>query len=155
MSDGWKYLPEYGVSVRPDGAVKTQRKGIHFGCDINSSYGYQVVWTKQGIQRVHRLVLEAFVGASDETVNHKNGIQSDNRLANLEYCSRGVNTQEANLSRKAAGCSLRENGRWQSRIHVGDRTYVLGTFDTKAEAGKAYQEARENVRSECPIWRGR
>lgn len=40
---------------------------------------------------VHRLVMLAFVGEppiSQPEVNHINGIPQDNRLSNLEYCSR-------------------------------------------------------------------
>ena len=47
---------------------------------------------------VHRLVLAAFVGpcpsARHET-NHKNGIKSDNRLANLEWVTRKENNAHA------------------------------------------------------------
>jgi hypothetical protein len=41
---------------------------------------------------VHRLVLLAFVGHSSLEVNHKNGVKTDNRLENLEYCTSKENT---------------------------------------------------------------
>jgi len=41
--------------------------------------------------RPHRLVMMAFVGQVDLDCNHKNGIKTDNRLANLEYCTRKEN----------------------------------------------------------------
>lgn len=41
--------------------------------------------------KVHRLVIETFVGKSDLVVNHKNGVKTDNRLENLEYCTRSEN----------------------------------------------------------------
>ena len=45
---------------------------------------------------VHELVMAAFVGDSaGRDVNHKNGIKTDNRLCNLEYCSRRENTMHA------------------------------------------------------------
>lgn len=45
---------------------------------------------------VHRLVLEAFIGPRpDLDVNHKNGNKSDNRLENLEYCTRAENIRHA------------------------------------------------------------
>lgn len=45
---------------------------------------------------VHNLVMSAFVGDSEgRDVNHKNGIKTDNRLCNLEYCTRQENTLHA------------------------------------------------------------
>ena len=44
---------------------------------------------------IHRLVTLAFYGESKLTVNHKNGIKSDNRLDNLEYRTQSENNQHA------------------------------------------------------------
>lgn len=46
---------------------------------------------------VHRLVMLAFVGEcpSHYQVNHINGVKSDNRLANLEYCTDSQNKHHA------------------------------------------------------------
>jgi hypothetical protein len=41
---------------------------------------------------VHRLVMLAFVGHSDLSVDHINGDKTDNRLCNLRYCSLRENT---------------------------------------------------------------
>lgn len=41
---------------------------------------------------VHRLVMLAFVGPSDLSVDHINGDKTDNRLCNLRYCSLRENT---------------------------------------------------------------
>lgn len=47
---------------------------------------------------VHRLVMLAFVGDSGGLeVNHKNGIKTDNRLSNLEYCTRQENVDHARI----------------------------------------------------------
>lgn len=61
---------------------------------------------------VHRLVLEAFVGLGFASeANHRNGIKSDNRLANLEWVTPVENNRharETGLSRPLKG---ERNGR--------------------------------------------
>jgi hypothetical protein len=46
---------------------------------------------------IHRLVLQTFVGnpKKGQQSNHKNGIKSDNRVCNLEWCSRKENVEHA------------------------------------------------------------
>lgn len=53
---------------------------------------------KQSTVTVHRLVALAFLGDPHEDkpqVNHKNGIKSDNRPENLEWCSLGYNIRHS------------------------------------------------------------
>jgi hypothetical protein len=45
--------------------------------------------------KVHRLVMWSFVGQSEMEVNHLNGVKTDNRLENLEYCTASENARHA------------------------------------------------------------
>ena len=63
---------------------------------INKGGYNTVVLTKNRKQKrflVHRLVAESFLkkDCSDTEVNHINGIKTDNRVCNLEWCTRSEN----------------------------------------------------------------
>lgn len=74
---------------------------------VQHGTGYAIVSLRKNLKtvtpRVHRLVLEAFVGPCPKgsVTNHINGVRMDNRLENLEWC-----TQRANIRHKfdVLGC---------------------------------------------------
>ena len=72
---------------------------MKFGTIDDSGY-YVVVLTNNKNRktlRVHRLVSEAFLENPENklTVNHKNGIKTDNNVANLEWATSVENNQHA------------------------------------------------------------
>ena len=143
-SDGFVFMPDYRISVRADGAVKTARKGIHFGCA--TSDGYRKIRTSRGLKQVHRLIMEAFHGPSNLEVDHKNGIRDDNRLANLRYCTRRENQNNRDVHRagRLPGCKPQFN-KWYASIRNNGVSVHLGFFPTEEEAHNAYMEARRKI----------
>ena len=115
MSEEWRDVPGYERSYQVSnlGRVRaldrkvyhkngfwTKRKEVALKQQISKD-GYHTVgfWTrgKMRLFRVHRLVMLAFIGLCPDglQVNHKNGIKTDNRLANLEYVTLNENMLHA------------------------------------------------------------
>lgn len=60
---------------------------------------------------VHRLVMLAFEGPSDLSVDHINGDKTDNRLSNLRYCTLRQNTLYQHEAGRARFVKGSENGK--------------------------------------------
>jgi hypothetical protein len=106
----WKPIPEtcqsYSASdtgeIRRDKPVKGHHKAGQCLAQGEDRYGYkQTSISVSGRQRtvtVHRLVALAFLGdppPDKPQINHKNGVKTDNRPENLEWCSVGHNIRHA------------------------------------------------------------
>lgn len=78
---------------------------------------------------IHSLVLSAFVGERNgRSINHIDRDKTNNKLSNLEYCTRSYNMQhayETGHSKKRAVNMLDDNGN------------ILKTFDSLAKAERA------------------
>ena len=94
------------ISRKSNGDFFSPEEELNFTLDKD---GYlKTALRKNGVRkylRVHRLVAQTFLENPNDlpVVNHKNGIKSDNRLDNLEWCTVSENTKHAFdvLGRKA------------------------------------------------------
>jgi hypothetical protein len=79
------------------GEVISLRKGKWRVLVPHPHNGYRIVeiYHNKGVlrSRVHRLIMEAFYGASPLQVNHLDGNKENNALTNLEYCTNSENTR--------------------------------------------------------------
>lgn len=102
----WHLIPELPkYSINELGQIKSSRKilnqwlsrhGYYRVClftDVRRSNGLFVMTNRH----VHRLLAQVFLPnpLNLEDVNHINGIKTDNRLENLEWCSRLENIRHA------------------------------------------------------------
>lgn len=102
-----KGFPEYYVTDTGDVYSRNYKNTgrIKKMSPVKRSDGYLRLMLKGKGYYIHRLVAEAFIPNTDKKaqVNHKNGDKTDNRVENLEWCTRSENVRHAYdvLHRKA------------------------------------------------------
>lgn len=90
--------PRY--EIHRNGTIRN-RESFNIKSQYIGSTGYYMVSfsykNKSKPQRVHRLLASTFISNPNNypCVNHKNGIKTDNRLCNLEWCTHSQNMKHA------------------------------------------------------------
>lgn len=89
---------------------------------------------------IHRLILEFTLSFID----HANGNGLDNRKSNIRIATQSqncINRNFQNLVTRTRGVTLNNSGKFQARITIDSKRISLGTYETREEAGMAYDLA--------------
>jgi vacuolar-type H+-ATPase subunit I/STV1 len=112
-----------------------------------NNLGYINISIGGKLHKAHRLIMLAFVGESDQAVDHINRIKTDNRFENLRYVTRTENNLNRDWIDNAKGYYWHRN-KWRARIHINNKSKNLGGFDNEQDARQAYLDAKDKQENE-------
>lgn len=153
-----KDFPDYYVTDIGDVYSRKGKLGRFKKLKLSQHHtGYLVVnvcKSKSKLNRVHRLVAEAFIPNPENkrTVNHKNGIKTDNKIENLEWATDSENNQHSYdcLGRKGAWLGKRGACHPNSKkiLQIKDGV-VVAEFGGMCEAERATGVYQANISKCC------
>lgn len=95
----WRDTEFPGYEISNLGNVRSSRLGRNLKPWLmtNGYYAVTITVDKRMTVYIHRLIAKAFIPSCSgkEHVNHKNGVKTDNRIANLEWCTPAENVRHA------------------------------------------------------------
>lgn len=112
---------------------------------INSS-GYFIIKLLKKQYQFHRIIADAFIPNPNNysDINHINGIKTDNRLQNLEWCNRRYNINHFHNRKFPGATFIKKRNVWKTSIRINNKRLLLGYFKTQKEASDVYLEYIKN-----------
>jgi hypothetical protein len=134
-------------------------KRVHIGDTAGhiNQKGYIVIGIDWRVHMAHRLAWLYVYGCfPSKYIDHLNGVNTDNRIANLRDVSTQTNNQnrrKAFKSNKASGVLgvYKNKGKWRAMIGHNGKAISVGNFHTIEEASDAYIAAKRKIHAGCTI----
>ena len=105
--------------------------------------GYIRIEIARKSYRVHRLIMEAFIGPSEQEVDHIDRNKSNNNFHNLRYCTSSENNFNKDVCDNAKGYYWHKPAKkWKAQIRIDCTMKHLGYFDNEHDAHQAYLQAK-------------
>ena len=140
-------VPNYnGYYCNEDGQLFSDRSGVMkeiYGSLDKNGYLKITLVNDDGkfiYLRKHRIIIEAFSGASELQVNHKDSNKINNALNNLEYVT-GMENQchrRLNEGYSVGVCWDKKSKKWRAYIQNNKKWEHLGFYTKKEDAKDAY-----------------
>ena len=111
--------------------------------------GYLSIYVLGRSYQAHRLAWFWMTGRWPSEVDHRNGIKSDNKWANLREVDRSANNQNKRRAQRNNRTGLlgvgKDRGGYRARIWLGGKNKHLGTFASADAAHSAYLRAKRQL----------
>ena len=115
----------------------------------SNSNGYRIINIRGKFFRMHRIIAEAMLDDWDAalTVDHINGMRSDNRIVNLRMMTDAeqprahCNKRDGCTSLYRGVCLPSNSAKWKASITFNGKHQHIGCFDSEIEAARAFDRA--------------
>lgn len=115
-------------------------------------------YVRTASRKYNRMLLHRFLLNTNNQVDHKNRIKTDNRLCNIRLCTTQENNRNRVYKNTQSGVQgvqkVVKNGKvkYRPRVCIDGKRLSFGYYDTLEEAKRVREEkAKEYYFSYCPI----